>query len=143
MTILEWALIGAGVLHFGLLLAASSVPRVLDWNTELRKVNSLSRQLILVHGGFIALTIVAFGAITLLASAELVAGSLVALLLTTFIGVFWLARLGIQLFYFDARPWLTTWWRRYGYRALYGVFAYLATVYLVAAWVNFRALVAS
>src|SRR5262249_45510999 len=108
---------------------------------ELRKVNSLSRQLIFVHGGFIVLTIVAFGTITLLASAELLAGSLVALLMTVFIGVFWFTRLMIQLFYFDAPPWLTTWWRRYGYQALYGVFAYLATVYFAAAWVNFRTLI--
>ena len=143
MTVLQWALIAAGVLHFGLILAASSVPQVLDWKNELRKVNSLSRQLILVHGGFIVLTIVAFGAITLIASAELVAGSLVALLLTAFIGVFWFTRLWIQLVHFEAGPWLTTWWRRYGYRALYGVFAYLATVYLTAAWVNFRALIAA
>ncbi len=140
MAVLQWALIAAGVLHFGLLLAASNVPRVLDWRNELSKVNSLSRQLILVHGGFIVLTIVAFGLITLVASAELVGGTLIALLVCAFIGVFWFTRLMIQLFYFDARPWLTTWWRKYGYAALYGVFAYLATVYLAAAWVNLRML---
>jgi hypothetical protein len=143
MTVLQWALIAAGVLHFGLLLAASSVPHVLDWRNELNKVNSLSRQLILVHGGFIVLTIVAFGLITLVASAELVGGTFIALLLCAFIGVFWFTRLMIQLFYFDARPWLTTWWRKYGYAALYGVFAYLATVYFAAAWANLRMLLAA
>ena len=56
---LQWALIVAGVLHFGLLAAGLSAPRVLDWKQELRKVNSLTRQLVLVHGGFIVLTIIA------------------------------------------------------------------------------------
>jgi hypothetical protein len=133
---LQWALIVAGVLHFGLLAAGLSTPRVLDWRNELRKVNSLTRQLVLVHGAFIILTIIAFGLITLVAGPALVAGDTTALLLTGFIGRFWLIRFYIQVFYFDARPWLTTRWRKLGYTALYGVFAYLSTVYLLAAWTN-------
>src|SRR5437868_6087723 len=99
---LQWALIVAGVLHFGLLAAGLSAPRVLDWKQELRKVNSLTRQLVLVHGGFIVLTIIAFGLITLLAGPALVAGDRVALCLTSFIGLFWLIRLFVGIFYFDA-----------------------------------------
>ena len=133
---LQWALVVAGVLHFGLLTAGLSTPRVLDWGNELRKVNSLTRQLVLVHGAFIILTIIAFGLITLLAGPALVAGDMTALLLTSFIGLFWLIRFFVQVFYFDARPWLTTRWRKLGYGALYGVFAYLSAVYLLAAWTN-------
>jgi len=133
---LQWALIVAGVLHFGLLAAGLSAPRVLNWKQELLKVNSLTRQLVLVHGGYIVLTIIAFGVITLLAGPALMSGDVTALLVTSFIGLFWLIRFLVQLFYFDARPWLTTWWRKWGYGALYGVFAYLSTVYLVAVWVN-------
>jgi hypothetical protein len=126
----------AGVLHFGLLLASFSVPRVLGWKSELTRVSALTRQLVLVHGGFIVLTIIAFGLLTLVAGQEMLAGNRLALALTSFIGIFWTGRLLVQVFYFDADPWLTTLFRRIGYRALYLVFAYFAIVYLTAAWVN-------
>ena len=130
----------AGFLHFGLLLASFSVPRVLGWKSELTRVSALTRQLVIVHGGFIVLTIIAFGLLTLVAGRELLAGNRLALALTAFIGVFWTSRLLIQLFYFDAGAWLTTPFRRVGYRALYLVFGYFAIVYLSAAWVNAAAI---
>ena len=130
--VLEPALVVAGLLHFGLLLASFSTPRVLRWHEELQKVNGLTRQLVLVHGAFIVLTIVAFGAITLVAGPDLLSGSPLALALNGFIGTFWACRLGIQVFYFDAGPWLTTPFLKFGYRALYVVFAYLALVYFSA-----------
>ncbi len=126
----------AGLLHFGLLLASFSVPRVLEWGNELKKVSPLTRQLVLVHGGFIVLVIIGFGAVTLLAGRELLTGSRLATVLTAFIGVFWSCRLAIQVCYFDARPWLTTPFRQIGYRALYLVFTYLAAVYWISAYVN-------
>jgi hypothetical protein len=139
LTFLPAALLVAGCLHFALLLASFSTPRVLGWESELKKVSPLTRQLVLVHGAFIVLTIVSFGATTLVAGRELLCGSVLALAVTTFIGVFWSCRLLIQLFYFDASPWLTTPFRKMGYRALYLVFAFFTLVYLSAAWVNLSA----
>jgi hypothetical protein len=136
LTILPAALTIAGLLHFGLLLASFSVPRVLDWKSELTKVNPLTRQLVLVHGGFIVLVIIAFGAITLIAGPELLSGNRLSLVVTTVIGVFWACRLLIQVFYFSAGPWLTTPFRKIGYGTLYVVFSYFTVVYLAAAWVN-------
>src|ERR1700676_392375 len=89
---LKVLLILAGLFHFGLLLASFSVPRVLRWDQELAKVNSLTRQLVLVHGGFIVLTIIAFGVITLVAVDDLLSGSTLAGAVAGFIGIFWLAR---------------------------------------------------
>jgi hypothetical protein len=143
MVSLETALLIAGLLHFTLLLAGFSAPRVLNWSIELRKVNSLTRQLVLVHGGFIVLTIIAFGAMTLAGGAELLGGTRTALLLTGFIALFWGARLVVQITYFEAGPWLTTIWRKLGYRALYVVFAYLTCVYAWAAWRNVALLTGS
>ena len=48
-----------GLMHFGILIASALVPRVLDWRSELRKLNPLTRQLVWVHGVFIVLTIIA------------------------------------------------------------------------------------
>jgi hypothetical protein len=136
VTYLPLLLTIAGFLHFGLLLAGFSAPRVLGWRTELTKVSPLTRQLVLVHGAFIVLTIIGFGLLTLVSGRELLAGNLLALTVTVFIGVFWTCRFLLQLFYFKAGPWLTTPFRKIGYRALYLVFAYFTVVYLAAAWVN-------
>ena len=53
-----------------------------------------------------------------------------------FIGFFWFLRLLIQLFYFDARPWLTNSFLTLGYRSLTFVFGYFSVVYFLAAAFN-------
>ena len=50
-----------------------------------------------------------------------------------FIALFWGARLMIQLFLFDARPYLTSFALKVGYHGLTAVFTYLGAVYAVAA----------
>ena len=123
----------AGICHFGLLLASSLTPKVLDWKCELRQLNPLCRHVIWTHGAFIVLVIIGFGAISLGLASELAAGTPLARFLCAFMGVFWLARLIIQLFLFDARPFLTTRFLTVGYHGLTIVFVFLAGVYLTAA----------
>lgn len=130
---LQTLLLFGGVCHFGILTASALVPGVLDWKGELGRLSSLLRHLVWTHGAFIVLTIVGFGAISLLCPAELAGGSKLARLLAGFIAVFWLARLGIQLFLFDARPYLTRPVLKLGYHGLTVVFTYLAAVYAWAA----------
>ena len=122
-----------GVLHFGILLASACVPRVLDWTHELRKLDSLSRQLIWVHGAFIVLVIIGFGSISVALSNELAAGTLLARGVCAFIALFWAARLGVQLFVVDAKPYLRSAWLKLGYNGLTAVFLYHAVVYSIAA----------
>ena len=50
-----------------------------------------------------------------------------------FIAIFWLARLGIQLALFDAKPLLTSIVLKVGYHGLTAVFTYFAIVYGMAA----------
>ena len=47
----------AGVLQFGILIASSLVPGVLNWRDELRKLSPMTRHLVWVHGVFIVITI--------------------------------------------------------------------------------------
>src|SRR5947209_268618 len=61
----------SGLLHFGTLIASATVPQVLDWKAELRKLAPLCRQLIWVHGVFIVLTIIGFAALTTFCSSDL------------------------------------------------------------------------
>ena len=136
LALLEAALLLAGGLHFALLLASFSAPRVLRWHEELLKVDFFTRQVILVHGAFIALMIIGFGAVTLFQAAEMLRGSTLGAFLAGFIGLFWLGRLAVQLFYYQPGRWLTTAGRKLGYRALTVLFAYFTVVYLTVAVVN-------
>lgn len=118
-----------GILHFGILLASALVPRVLNWRTSLAKLDPLSRQLIWVHGAFIVLVIIAFGAVSVGFASDLVDGSRLARAVCAVIAVFWGCRLVVQFTVFDARPYLRTLFLKIGYRGLTLVFSYLVVVY--------------
>lgn len=122
-----------GVLHFGILLASALVPRVLDWRSELQQLPRLFRQLVWVHGVFIVLTIVGFGAVSVGNAETLAAGTPLARSVCGLIAVFWLLRLAIQFLVFDARPYLTNTFLRLGYHGLTAVFTYLGIVFALAA----------
>lgn len=130
---LKLLILVGGLLHFGILIASALVPGVLDWRRELAKLAPLSRQLIWVHGAFIVLVIVGFGVLSVAAPGELAAGSALARGVCLFVAIFWAARLVVQFFVFDAKPYLKTAFLRLGYNGLTAVFAYLALVYTVAA----------
>ena len=122
-----------GILHFGILLASFSVPRVLDWKRSLQRVDQLSRQLVWLHGAFIVLVIIAFGTISVALAEELAAGGILARAVCGFIGFFWALRLAAQFLIFDAKPFLRNVWLKAGYYGLTLVFAYHAVVYSLAA----------
>lgn len=122
-----------GLLHFCLLAAVTLVPRALNWRAELESVSNFSRHLIWVHGIFIAMVIVAFGLIALTSAHELTGGAVLARSMCAFIAVFWLSRLGVQLFLFDAAPYLSNWFFKTGYHFLTFVFTYLGVVFAWAA----------
>jgi hypothetical protein len=132
-TTLSNLLVLGGVCHFGILIASALVPRVLDWKGELQRLSPLSRHLIWTHGAFIVLTIVAFGLISVTNAYDLTSGSRLSRSVCGFIAAFWLARLGIQLFLFDARPFLKHAVLKLGYHGLTVVFTYLGVVYAWAA----------
>ncbi len=132
MNLALFILIG-GVLHFGILIASACVPHVLDWKQSLARLDPLLRQLIWVHGAFIVLVIVGFGIFSVALSAELASGTPLARAICLFIAIFWAARLAVQFFVFDAKPFLRTAFLKIGYHGLTIVFFYLAIVYSIAA----------
>lgn len=133
MSAIETLLFVGGLLHFSILLASALVPRVLNWSRELAKLPELFRQLIQVHGAYIVLMIVGFGAVSVLLPGELAAGSLLARTVCGFIAVFWGGRLVVQLVYFRPRPYLQNVFLRVGYNALTVLFVYFTAVYGAAA----------
>ena len=130
---LETLLRIGGVLHFGVLFASALVPWVLDWRADLAKVSRFMRQLVWVYGAFIVLVIVGFGALSIAHADTLAGATPVGRSLCGFIAIFWLARLGVQVFVIDARPFLRNLLLKVGDHGLTAVFTYLAIVYGVAA----------
>ena len=125
---LQTFILFSGVLHFGTLLASVAVPQVLDWRHELRKLDAMSRKLIWVHGVFLMLTIIGFGLLALLFPADLASHTPLARALCGFIAFFWAARLFIQFFIFDAKPFLKNRFLKLGYHGLTLVFIYQAAI---------------
>jgi hypothetical protein len=130
---LELLMTIGGVLHLGILIASALTPGVLEWKRELAKLRPLSRQLVWVHGAFIVLTIIGFGMISLIAPADLASGTPLARAFCAFVALFWLARLGVQFFVFDATPFLTRTALKLGYHGLTVVFFVLVATYGFAA----------
>jgi hypothetical protein len=130
---LENALILAGLGHFAILSATALVPKVLDWKTNLRVLPPFLRTLFWVYGVFIVITIIGMGTLTLLNAHPMAAAEPVARTLAGFIALFWGARLVVQLFIFDARPYLTNVWLKLGDHTLTLAFAFFVAVYATAA----------
>ena len=75
-------------------------------------------------------TIAAFGILTLYLHAELLRGDSAALALADFIGVYWSARILVDVFYFNHRDWPKGTAFKVGHVLLTCLFAALAIVYL-------------
>ncbi|HZS54574.1 MAG TPA: hypothetical protein VFA65_09240 [Bryobacteraceae bacterium] len=95
----------AGALLLLLGLGHGLFGRYFNWERELAQLSLLTRQILVVHCFFIALTVTSIGACTLFfTNALLWSGELSRVLLTAFVA-FWLARLIFQLFVYDPAIW--------------------------------------
>ena len=126
-------LVVGSLLHFVILIASALTPRLLDWRTNLAALHPFLRRLFWVYGVFIVLVIISFGTLTLIRADELASATPLARSVCAMIALFWLARLGVQFFVFDARPFLTTAFRRVGYHGLTFLFSALVFIYACAA----------
>ena len=122
-----------GAVHFGIFVAATLVPIVLDWRNELTKLDPLLRQLVWTYGAFIAMTIVGFGIVSILFAEDLASGAWLARAVCGFIAVFWTVRLVLQFFVFDPKPYLTNWFLVTGSYCLTIAFILNSIVYWLAA----------
>jgi hypothetical protein len=122
-----------GLLHFLILIASALTPRVLDWRRNLAGLDPFLRRLFWVYGFFIVLVIVSFGTLTVFHADTLASGASQSRAVCAVIAIFWLARLAVQFFVFDARAFLTTTFLRLGYHGLTALFAALVFIYGSAA----------
>ena len=129
-------LLVGGLLHLGITSAGLVMTLVLDWRKSLASLSGLTRHIIWTHAGFVLMTIVAFGVVSLMFAADLAGGTPLARATCAFIALFWGARLMIQFFLFDAKPYLTNAPLKVGYHGLTAVFAYFTFTYGWAAVVG-------
>lgn len=100
---LHLKVVGAMLLALG--LAHSMFGRYFKWRKELAQLSLLTRQIFLVHCFFIALLVVMIGVCSLFCTSALLgSGALSRVVLTGFV-LFWLFRLGFQLFVYDPAIW--------------------------------------
>lgn len=136
---LENLLLIGGLLHCVILIASFSVPKALNWKEELALLSPFVRNLFWVYGAFIVIMTIGFGVLSLLHINQISAGDPVARSLAAFIALFWLARLFVQFFIFDAKPILTqgplpAWLFKLGYHGLTLIFIYLVGLFGYAAF---------
>lgn len=125
-------LFAAGIGQLCVLVASALVPFRLNWRSELAALPTLQRQMYWVYAGYVVLSIVALGTITLFNSAELAAGSPLAQAFSAYAAVFWGVRLLLQGV-LDVKAHLASWWLKLGYCALTLLFAGIAGVFVYAA----------
>jgi len=122
----------AGVAQLCVLIASALVPVRLQWGTILASLPPLVRQLFWIYGGYVVLSIVGLGTISLVCADELAAGSLLARAFCVYAMLFWGTRLSLQPF-LQAKPFLTTWWLRGGYHVLTVLFTSFTLIFAWAA----------
>src|SRR4051794_12882413 len=107
----------AGVGQLGVLVASALVPFRLDWRSQFAVLPRLHRQMYWIYGGYVVLSIIAFGLLSLTNSQELAGGSPLARGVCGYIAVFWGIRVALQAV-LDVKPFLTAWWLKVGYHSL-------------------------
>lgn len=117
-----------GALQLCVLIASSLVPFRLNWKTVFESLPRLHRQMYWVYGGYVVLSIIAFGLISLFNAAELAGGSGLARGFCLYVMVFWGVRVSLQPV-FDVKEHLTTWWLTAGYHTLTLLFVSFTIVY--------------
>ena len=118
----------AGVAHLLSRSALIYAPIHLGWRDALGRVSKLLRQMGQVYHFYTAGTIVAMGLVSLTCAQDLVSGTPLARAVCAYIALFWIVRLGVQLYY-DFKPHVNAPWLKLAYHALSTLFIALGAPY--------------
>ncbi len=99
LPLLAWIQI-AGAVQLAIGLANLPLASRLQYRKNLAGASEIVRQVFYVHAAYIVLVVLGFAALSLLFPDELVSGRPLGRFLSTFLAVFWLLRVPIQLFYY-------------------------------------------
>lgn len=98
---LNFLLFWAGVGQLILVIGSLAIPKVLNWSADTAKLRPLTRQVFWTYAGYIWATNLSFAIISIASPQSLADGSTLALAVSIYITVYWLARVIIQFTYFD------------------------------------------
>lgn len=93
-----------GILLIGIAVIHASFPTRFNWKQELIPLSIINRQLVYVHSFFIALMVLLVGLLCLTSPVELV-HSVLGKRVSLGLGIFWGARLFVQLFVYSSTIW--------------------------------------
>ncbi|MES2265674.1 MAG: hypothetical protein V4520_02860 [Bacteroidota bacterium] len=126
----------AGLAQLVLVVGSLGVPRVLQFNIELAKVQTLIKQMFWTYAGYILVTNLCFGLVSIFTFAELLNGSVLAGCVTGYISVYWISRVLVQFLYFDRLSFPNGKWHKFAEVILAGLFISLSVVYSYAFYIN-------
>jgi hypothetical protein len=136
MVQLKDVLIFAGISQIILVAGSLAVPFLLNWKQELSKVAVLIRQMFWVYSGYIMITNLSFGVLSVLWPEALLEGSVLSRAVTFFIAIYWGARVAIQFIYFDRNSVPQGWVYFWGEWILVILFVLFTIIYSYAFYFN-------
>ena len=92
----------AGLVQLGIAAANVWVPGKVNARENLARVSPMTRSIFVVHWGYIVFVLVIFSLLCFFFAPELASGTALGRFLSGSMAVFWLARVVIQLCYYDA-----------------------------------------
>ena len=120
----------AGVVQLLILTANFLLPGKLDCRAHVARMSPMIREIFIVHWAYIALILGVFSILSLCFAPELAGASRLGRFLASVIAVFWLARVPIQLFFYDPEIRRQN---RLGDVVFLTAFSYLGVVFAAAA----------
>ncbi|TAE19297.1 MAG: hypothetical protein EAZ95_02230 [Bacteroidetes bacterium] len=130
--ILKILILLSGIGHIGLSLVSPLIPKMLQWNEGLKDLKPLLRQMFWTYAVYILAINFCFGLVSVLGAEELLNQTFLAKAVCLFIGLYWLARVFVQFFYFDTTDAPKGLIFTLGEFALIGLFVGFTLVYLGA-----------
>jgi len=128
----------AGLAQVCLVLGSLAVPRVLNWQIELGKVQPLIKQMFWTYAAYIVVINLCFGLVSLFAYRDLTNGTTLSALATGFIAFYWISRVLVQFFYFDRSNFPNGKLHKLAEVVLVALFTCLSLVYSYACYANFN-----
>lgn len=138
---LSLALWCAAAGNFVTICAGSQVPFRLNWKDEFANLTPFTRKIIWTYYAYTGATIVTWGTVTILLHEQLLNGEKTALIFAVIIGIFWSARVLIDIFSFGHKGWPAGADMRIGHALLFFLFCALAATYTTVVALNWTTLI--
>lgn len=118
-----------GITQIIMAIGSLMLPGILHWKEGLSRMPHFLRQMFWVYAAYIFGTNIWLGILSIICAQDLAGGGLLSITITVYAALYWLARVGIQFFYFDKKEIPKKGMYRLGEIALDCNFIYLAALY--------------